>query len=424
MWAVQVFIFLHFFLEISFGQERKNLIDWKRLNPEDWLSYERWKVQRYVREHDKDWKRKIIEKRNREVIGFVIDCINICEKIHRKIGTRNTIWEGDTITTGKASYLWMFLMDGTLVRLSPETSLTFKEINLSSKETFFYGRHNWGHIFWLSRSPFFYKETDLEETDAGFLPLNYFEANTFALKNDHLSLPIKKYKKLNKLIKENNIFIKKKTHYAFLVLSNGTVFLKNGNIEVLRQHLSKSYIKLHSDDILLQEGERETKGLFFYRGLANANELSLKENTWYEIPRDGRSLATLSKNRNFQIGEAFLKRITSILIARELFLKRYSQFFFTAHGYLRWTSMDEDKSELRLRVDFLKNDTRINETLLISKSKKLFKDFKGRSPHLEHLRYYYKTAPSDKLTHRDKESKKGINSTKKIFWQVISNKRE
>ena len=419
MWAIRFFIVLLFFVETSFGQ-RNNLIDWKRLNSEDWLSYDRWKVQQYLKDHDSNWKDKLIEQRHREIVGFVIDCINICE-IYRndngphQVGLRNKILEGDNISTGKRSYLWLFLMDGTLVRLSPETSLTFKEINLSSKEIFFYARLNWGHILWLSRSSLFYKERDIKETDALFLPLNYFEANTF-------SLPIKKYKRLNTLIKENNEFTKGKSHYAFLVMSNGTLLLKDGNIEILRQEFSKSYVKLHSDDIFLQEGEREISGLFLYRGLSSTKELSLEENAWYEILKDGRSITVFEEGESLKIGEELIKSIPSILISRELFLKRYASFL--SHGYRQWTGMDEDKGELSLRIDFLKDDTQRNESLIISKAEKFFKDVKDRPYDLAHLERHYKILSPRDLTHRDKEQKEGLNSTKKIFWQVINNKRD
>ena len=434
------------FSTIIYGQKRKNIIDLGEIDIENWLNYTLWKAERYRRDHDKNWRQKIVESNRLETLGIVVDCIKICEIINgqndrRQIFFGTNITEKEDINTGKDSYLWIFLMDGTLVRLSPNTSLTFHEINISPQEVFFFARLNWGNIFWMSRSRSYYEEINLSETETISLPLRYFEANTFASLQELFPLPIKKYKKLNSLIEGNNLFAKDKSHYLFLTMSNGSIFLKDGNAEFFRQEVGKSYVKLKSDDALFQEYVRKSEGTFFYRGLINDKEFPLKLNVWYEIDEEGENISYFKHDYIFKMGEFIVKRIPTVLIARELFFKQYSPFlfdrslnsktFFDNYGYRLWTGME--KGELYQRLNFLKEFTRKNETLLLSKAQELFRDL-PTSDSIKKLASQYRTFYQSALEHyrisqnkakgRPKATEMSSNSTQKVFWKIINNRRK
>ena len=410
---------------------RKNRIEWSRINPQEWTNFERWKVERFLQDRDGPlW-------RSGEVMGQVVACVGECfivrEKEHgHRVFFRSMIKEGDDLETKEGSFLWVFLMDGTLVRLSSETSLTLNEINIGKKAIFYHARLNRGNLLWYSRSPFPYKERDLRETDALFLPLRYLEANTFVEEDDSHSLALKKYKRGNALIEENNSFAKGKTHFLYLSLSNGAVFLKDTNGEFLHLEHAKTYLKMKTDDLFFQEGKREGEGQFFYKRPGVTNEFSLAENTWYEVSEDGRQISIFDHGEIFKMAEYLTTRIPTLIVARELLLKNRSPFIFDAsmerkgladQGYRLWSGMEGPNGEMHLRMEFLKEYgrkkgmplSRGNQARALSPEEL---QQRHRAYNRAALDYYARTRKVPVTTGR-KKGEKILNSEKKKFWKML-----
>ena len=114
------------------GQER-SLVQWRDLDPKIWLDYKAWEVERAYRDQNPQWRIELRDILLSELVGKVVSCIGTCKiyrgKVFVNASYRSKIYEGDEIQTTEDSYAWVFLMDGTLVRIAPKSSISFKEIN-------------------------------------------------------------------------------------------------------------------------------------------------------------------------------------------------------------------------------------------------------------------------------------------------------
>ena len=154
---------------------------WESLEPSDWLNFDYWKKASKLKDEVQKWETILQEKRLREIMGRVVECVGDCRLFRGRgfnsTNYRSSIREGDELITLGDSYAWIFLMDGTLVRVSPDTSVTFKEFNVGKKEFFVHIRVNSGNVVYMNRSRSPLKEVTDRETDQIFLPLEFYEAN-------------------------------------------------------------------------------------------------------------------------------------------------------------------------------------------------------------------------------------------------------
>lgn len=419
-----LFILL-FITQVCFGQDQKSidpsdpfiyrgqkrsLIQWKDLDSKLWLDYRSWLVESTYRDQNPQWKMELRDILLSELVGKVLSCIGTCKvyrgKAYVNASYRSKIYEGDEVQTTENSYAWIFLMDGTLVRISPNSSISFKEINVSNDETFYHVRMNSGYFTWLARLPFELQEHNLAETDPLFLPLAMKEANRIHYEHlDHQNQTeskllaavtgedkrnLKQYEKLNSLIVENDKLLAKKPSVLFLVLPNGTIYGQNLQLEVLYELGKKAYIKLKDpvETYKIDEVADEVKqrAEFFYRGYANLESKDLSVGHWYEINEKGKSIREFDEgDKVFHLSELLTKRIPSMMMAREYWVKQNSlpllkngiekNTLASSMGYRLWSlrknTDDSGMPELFERIEFLKEYTRRIETTHLNVVEKL-----------------------------------------------------
>lgn len=395
--------------------QKKSLIQWRDLEPKLWMDYKSWEVERYYRDKNPNWRVELRDILQNELMGKVVSCIGTC-KVYRgkafvNASFRSKIYEGDEIQTTEDSYAWVFLMDGTLVRIAPKSSISFKEINISNEETFYHIRMNSGYFSWLARLPFELKEENLAETDPLFLPLAVKEANSIYY--EHLDRQnqteskllaavtkedkrhLHQFEKLNSLIVANDKLIAKKPSVLFLVLPNGTIYGQNLQLEVLYELGKKSYVKLKDplEQYQIDEVADEVKqrAEFLYRGYVNLEHKDISVGHWYEIDEKGKNISEFEEgNKIFHLSELLTKRIPSVMIARELWLSKYSipllkpslekNDLATSMGYRLWSlgknESDKEMPELISRIDFLKEYTRRIETTHLNVVEKLVEKYR------------------------------------------------
>ena len=334
-------------VQFDFKGIKKNLIKWDELNPDGWLSLDQWKKSRVRKDQEPEWKLNLIERNLRELVGRFLECVGDC-RIYRGEGFstsqyKSRVRELDEIITQQNSYAWIAMADGTLVRLSPNTSVSFKEINIGKKENFVHLRINSGNVLVLNRVKHQYKVRNLRETDKVFLPLGLNSANPAEVKvrldENDLSNFIaedrkveKHYKGLNEKIKENNSLVKDKVTHTMVVMPNGTVFGKNMQAEYVVLLGGESYFKQRSFKEQFMEldenAEPELPLNYYYRGFENRKNYSVELETWYRVGAKGRSIVPHSDPQVFRVGEYLTSNIPSILLAREILLKEKSDFIF------------------------------------------------------------------------------------------------
>jgi hypothetical protein len=446
-------------VQFNFKGVKKNLIEWDRLKPDSWLSLDHWKKSRVRKDQEPEWKLNLTERNLKERVGRFLECVGDC-RIYRGEGFstsqyNSSVRELDEIITLPDSYAWIAMVDGTLVRVSPNTSLSFKEINIGSKENFVHLRINSGNILVLNRETFKYKEKNLRETDKLFLPLSFNEANPeeskITLDESDLSnfiaddtKVLKHYKDLNQKITSNNEFIKKKPTYTFVVMPNGTVYGKNLQAEFVVLLGGKSYVKRRSyleQKFVLNDDSVESPVDFFYRGFENKEKFTLEPSVWYQVDAKGRNITPHEDPLKFQIGEYLTSSIPSILLARELLLEKFGEFLFLENpsrkdlaeksGYRLWGQIDEPGDDLNLRLKFLFEYTRRIETTNLVVAQQFRRKASDRGELTKSMVYdqsFYRKALEDYIVSRGSDiivdtDREVLNSTRKPFWKIINGKK-
>lgn len=324
-----------------------SLIPWSDLKETEFLNVKRWIAERAERDKDPLWKIKHRLSSSREQVGKVIGCVGTCTSFRgtasTKIGWLSRILEGDEINTDTDSYLWMMLTDGALVRLSPETSIGFLEMNVTKEKFFFHARVNKGHIYWRPRRGNELLETQMAETDRLFLPVMDPKANVewFGRKKiegkseqekNLLSTSIEiqgkkeQYSLINELIKKNNQFATV-AHEALIVAPNVNALVQNGPFSLFYAPGGKSYVKSWTGDRgetgkpVFSDGGASLVRLF-YRGFENTDFVDIEQDKWTEVDADGKDISVMDETPGLLLAsEILFQRIPTIILVREKWLK-------------------------------------------------------------------------------------------------------
>ncbi len=444
-----------------FKDQKQSATKWGEVNFNTFLSFSDWREQRDERDQVPEWETIVKERNNREIVGRFFQCVGNC-RIDRgqsffNPSFKTSIYEGDEIQTVGDSYAWIFLFDGTMVRLSPESSVTFNELNIGIKENFISARVNVGDVLWLSRNESTLEENNIRETEVLFNPLALYEAQPIPDKKKYVEgdlielveekeTVLKQYKNLNNLIVENNKLTRGKPTYAFIVMPNVTVMGYNPTVELVSILGGKSYLKKRSPTFLglkkdATAAAAEEDVFVQMRGFENKDLTPIEADKWLAVDEKGRGLTTEEENLHWlTMGEFITKRIPSMLVARELLMQKYSEFCFREKydpnilaandGYRLWGSLkssenkDQKKSDLELRLDFLKEYFRRIETtnLLVSTHFRDRLKERGESMKaMEYGNYFFIKALDKYYSYSDytdeKETGEVLNSTTKLLWK-------
>ena len=442
--------------EVFFAGERRSTIDWKNLEEDRFLSLSGWKNHLKLKEKVPKWRRNLMERRLNEKVGYVLECVGEC-RLYRglgfsKVNYLSSIREGDELLTSEGSYLWVYMLDGTIMRMAPDGSVSLKEINIGEKENFIYARLNAGNILWWSRQASEFKEKKYKETDSLFLPLSLYEAKGPSLKNkldeDNLFSFLEtqndfsqKYTRLNKLIKKSNEVFSKPT-LSFLVFPNGSVLGENLIGEFIVLTGNKSYFKQRTVQEVGFSGEvKQGKLNFFYRGFRKDSNYLVEPGRWYEIGEKGRTILAAKDPSRFAIGEFVTRNIPTILTARELMFQKYSSFFHQKiggqalarrFGYRLWGDFSKKGTDSNQRIKFLKEYTRRIETTTLLVAEQFKKKLEKEGDSWKYSKYdarFFRKAMGSFYNYRDGVNILGgksesLNSERKPFWKKIHGIKE
>jgi hypothetical protein len=413
------------------GKLDREVTDWKNLKEDKWLDFHEWKKERALKDKTPNWKDIIRNRRNKEIVGRVLKCLGICSNYRGSEAATSSymtvLREGDEFFTDENSYAWIIMTEGSILRLSPKTSLTFNEINLSKDTNFVLLRLNDGHVYWESRLKGKFEKINKPETDTGFYPLLVKAANRehFAI-DDYQRLPdelklrylIKEnpghesqYQKINEFLSETEVSRNTK---LFLFTPNASILAENVNIHMMYTVNGKSYVNYTKrPDGFTHTDSRLQNISTFLRGHSNKIVGTLDEDIWYEADRTGTEIK-ISTNypKTLDAIKAFTKRIPSILVAREIFLRKYSKYvlneelinkndMMTKFQYRLWNS--NNTNEMEQRLQYISEYTRRVETTNLTNIAKLFDISNGSEINNDYFRMamnkhydYIKNLYSDK----------------------------
>lgn len=451
--------------EASLFKDQKNsATKWGEVNINSFLSFKEWKAQSDERDQIPEWETIVRERNNREIVGRFIQCVGNC-RLDRgssffNPNYRTAVYEGDEIQTLGESFAWIFLFDGTMVRLSPESSINFNELNIGVKENFLNVRVNAGNILWLSRNEALFEEVNTRETDVLFLPSVMYEAqalpdrkaydeNNLIEMLEEKQTVLNQFKNLNGLIEKNNKLTKGKPTYAFIVMPNLTLMGYNPSLEIVSLLGGKTYFKKRSPFFLglKKDSADEEEVLVQMRGFENNTLTPIESDKWLVVDDKGRSLITAEEHTYWlSMGEFITKHIPTLMVSRELMLAQYSDFAFrekydpkllaSEDGYRLWGPLQSEKpdekseklavkkADLEIRLDFLKEYFRRVETTNLLVSSHFSERLKERGESLKAMEYgnYFFIKAIDKYySYEDysDEVETGIvlNSKTKALWK-------
>ena len=438
----------HTFQPYEYKNQKQSAFNWGDIPLKPFLSFKEWRMETEVKEQTPEWEQAYRARKNKEIVGRFFECVGTCH-VERGEGFfnpsfRSNLYENDEIQTIGESYAWIFLMDGTMVRLSPESSITVNEFNLGQTENFINARVNMGNVLWMSRLENFHEENNYRETDILFFPLDFYDATPTIdhkkYKEDDLlvltepkTTTLNQIEKLNQLIEDNDSMTNGKKTFTILTLPNITLMGQAPVVETVALLGGKSYFRKRTFDdqeLVVDSEDKESEVQYQLRGYENKEITTLNSNDWMEVDERGKFVSPVSDVNLLNSGSFITKRIPSILVARELLLQRYSSFVFQDEydrlalakneGYRLW-----EKTELDLRLDFIKEYFRRIETTNLFSSAHFTERMKARGhkiPSTEYSTIYFKKAleklySSDPYTEQF-ELSEPLNSTKKILWKM------
>ena len=392
-----------------FRGQGHSIIPWDSLVADEWLSFERWQGERALKDQIPNWKFLSRQDRHSEHMGKVLQCTGKCE-IYRGtkkafVGHLSRIDEGDEFKTHEDSVAWIYLMDGTIVRVGPSTSLSFLEVNWSKAEIFQLVRLHQGHIFWHPRENMEYPLELSPETDSFNLPLlvreanqAYFERTIFQSQNDsgrtgeiirlEETAAISQIKNLNDLKNKNNSASLPRSR-VMLVAPNASIVSQQSSFDFIFYPGGKSYIKKRTS----REGE---EFILHLRGYSSTEPQVLNEQAWFEVGSNGRNYTKIDQvSGNLEITELITKRIKTFELAREMWIEKYTlpviknldsaeQLAFQ-HGYYLWG--DNFSKRFDFLVEYMRRMETTNLNSIDNLLKKLETNGEGSSQELDDRHY-------------------------------------
>lgn len=430
--------------------QANSLVPWSEIGPEEFLSIKTWLIERDAKDKNPEWKIRLRQESHQELVGKILQCKGECDVFRGLESVKgqylSRIQEGDEIRTGKNSVAWIYLMEGSLIRLSPETSLTLNEINFSQERVLLEGRLNSGHVFWSPRSTDELPFDDAPETDSFVLPLMVKDANleqfersiyqkqndlerrqeVMALDDNAIKNQFVRLNGFRKLNQEKKFPLTK----FLLVAPNMSILASDVSFDLLHLTNSKSYFKKRT-------AKESTQFEIMLRGYTESSKISVIDNSWNIVENHGRFHSLVSEvPGTLEILELLTKRIKTVELAREMWFQDFSLPVMNAlkdkklmaeeFGYWLWGD------ELQKREDYLVEYTRRIETTNLSSIEKLTEKLlaRGDDPGLQKLSENFYTKSLNhyllglkKIYSSDKMRVKEMNNVQYYAWILKHGKK-
>ncbi len=400
---------------IRYKGQSANIIQWNKLDVDKWFDIKRWMRERKLKNENPLWKIQSRGRLYQELMGRFISCVGSCQVYRGEkfamASHQTQVLERDEVRTLDDSYAWIYLSDGSLVRLSPRSSLSFNEINFGKKRNMLVMRVNEGNILFIGRQNHPLAEFEGQETDSIFLPLYLKEANIsyyvydrfWGLNEEDLlasalddRTPFKDhFKKANAFWRTNQENSHFKPTVTMLVLPNITLEGVNPIIGAYVTPGEDSYFKNYNPtryyDIPEEEQNERPLTLYFRGYDNNRTEIEAAFDIWFQVDSQGKDFSSKEVN-TVGLGDVVTRRIPSIFIAREFWFSRYGlplsqenldpKELATEQGYRLWETEsvnEQGKLDLDARLDFWRVYSRKAETMNVY-------DMKRFKEHREFLR--------------------------------------
>lgn len=389
----------------EYGREQfKDLTDWGNIDATEWTDIGKWKKQRAAKDETQNWRELVRNARSSELVAKVIKCVGKCQYFKgifsSEANSLTNLREGDEFQTTAGSSAWLSLMDGTLLRVSPNSSITFNEVNLSKHEVFFLIRLNYGHLQFQSRLKGEFKSLNKPETDMAFYPLKIKEANReyYSIQEYKKFSQFEKlkyalvphpgfssqYSALNKMLNSTEFDTSERNTKIFFYTANVSLITENVNGSLFYFPSGIAQLRVEkSIPSFVAESTKQQRAVIQLRGYENQKLTDLTFDQWLEVDSKGQSFDKVEKtNKYLSATENFLLRIPTIQLAREIFMRNYfykvldtkntAQVLARDHTTRLWNT--GERPEMFLRETYLKEYIRRTETTNLKSLAKIYPD--------------------------------------------------
>lgn len=361
--------------------------DWTEM--EELLDFQKWKERRFKRDYD---PMLLVKERVAKLDPFMAKVmvfkgdafLDRGEEGRVKISHYTSFFQGDELYTTENSVVYLLMYDGTIIRVSPKTRLTFLEylINSNGQEVYALSLSQ-GHIYMRARvSEGKFLLTEGEETDLGLIQrivMDDVKRADFArnaLKSSEETL--KEY-----FLAQDDLGAKAQHHMLNHFLSKNSqtqgpskylISFPYGVIELERPHLqlftvlgAKARLKLYQNVVHFESKQNFNLNAQWHRQeispesssfLKDIKSEALALDKWLELKQSQIS-EKLPESRNYKIIEYFVTRIPSIHLLAEKIFSTWDKTFIQLEkeealkkGRLVWSDESFERRQKNM-IDFL-----------------------------------------------------------------------
>jgi len=267
-----------------------------------------------------------------------------------KVKKKSTFKPGDLIETKESGHLWLSLIDGTMIRLAPNSTYSLEFFEKSEKKVILYHRINNGNVHFISRLQKSVTPSSTIETDRIFYP--FFDVHEYSRlfsfskerKFDSKKMHKEKFNFLNFLIKVNEGFnrdieVEHIINTPFLIFDALAI-----NVEFLINWQGFDFVKFH---------EMDSKLKVFKKNISKLQDVAIsKKKVWYEASMN--KIEVSERSDLAWYGQFVTSDIPSIRIIAELFIQDQGESFFSKSNNKKlWRKYELSEKKLALRKEFL-----------------------------------------------------------------------
>ena len=235
------------------------------------------------------------------------------------------LYEGDIIETMSTGGAWIVLIDGSLLRLSPHSSISLSSFIFNSEKMQFYIRLNQGELYSKVRRP-----RDFDTTKERFSDLKYSPVFGAEKLNDILlkfnrslyktgKLSEQSLKNMLDLYLDNISFQSTKTNSSLVFYTNQIIVEQKDSVGHLFEVYGKTFFKFYGENF---SENKEVSMVSFEKSVKN-----YKNKIWYEAVPGELSETDFMKDKELAIKLATAS-INPIFVLREKFLEAYGHPYF------------------------------------------------------------------------------------------------
>ncbi|MAW07351.1 MAG: hypothetical protein CME61_03600 [Halobacteriovoraceae bacterium] len=358
---------------------QRNSTYFENLSVDGQLSLEKW-LERNTQLEESGYfsTRRLDNKSVKNLVGKIIRKVGDV-RIERdsaltKGSNGSFLYKGDTIETMETGATWIVLINGALVRVSPNSSISISEYIFNEKKMTFFLRLNFGELLGKLKSKNDYTIADKKFSDLAFEPVLSKEelSRFYKTKGENFYGPGKfDLSELNQLVSrtaaDNKVSVDQLENVIYFITNNGLFETRDGHYHLINIQ----------ERTLVNFSSSKNNGKFSLAKF-NPNQDTLENGKWYLFNDEGGEMTDLMRENEVP-AKTILSELSPIYYLRDKFLLGYG-FLFSIMDYYPTIKLSNSfwGDKFSQRLDYLISFFRRSEASfkIVRRSKKKLVDFK------------------------------------------------